>query len=210
VHSSGPGKWRSAFGDDFYKIQVKNVTIYALDSQLLGNWDKFDQKTMPQTPQEVQAEGDKMLSWLGGQGGGEDHGRDKDHDKDRDDKKKGGGKDKDRGRGDEDHGGDHGNVVLAMQHVPPLRDGGFPNDQKDYWTVPEPYRSREIDTFKKLGIRDVLVGHWHDGRVYKAQGITWHVAPATSWSPFGSKLGWSMHTVSANGDVKTEFVYLNQ
>ena len=52
VHSSGPGKWRSAFGDDFYKIQVKNVTIYALDSQLLGNWDKFDQKTMPPTPQE--------------------------------------------------------------------------------------------------------------------------------------------------------------
>ena len=43
----------------------------------------------------------------------------------------------------------------------------------------------------------------------KAQGITWHVAPSTSWSPFGSKLGWSMHTVSANGDVKTEFVPLN-
>ena len=199
VHASGPGKWRSAFGDDFYKIQVKNVTIYALDSQLLGNWDDFNAKTMPQTPQDVQSEGDKMLGWLAGQGGGEERGHGKDRDKDK-------GKDKDRK--DNDRGGDHGKVVLAMQHVPPVRDGGFPNDQKQYWTVPEPNRSREVDTFKKLGIHDVLVGHWHDGRVFNAQGITWHAAPATSWSPFGAKLGWAMHTVSGNGDVKTEFVYL--
>jgi predicted phosphodiesterase len=208
VHTSGPGKWRGVFGDDYYKIQVKNVTIYALDSQLLGNWDKFE-KSMAPTPQSVQAEGDKMLSWLAGQGGGEDRGRGKDHDKDRDDKKKGGGKDKDRGRGDDDHGGgDHGNVVLAMQHVPSVQDGNFPSDGKQYWTVPEPYRSREIDIFKKLGIHDVLVGHWHDGRVFKAQGITWHVAPSTSWSPFNSSLGYAVHTVSANGEVKTEFVPL--
>jgi 3',5'-cyclic AMP phosphodiesterase CpdA len=207
VHASGPGKWRSAFGEDYYKIQVKNVTIYALDSQLLGNWDDFNAKSMPQTPSDVKAEGDKMLNWLGSQGGGEDRGHGKDHDKDRDDKGRGKDKDKDRSHGE--HGGDRGNVVLAMQHVPPLRDGGFP-DQKPYWIVPEPNSSREIDIFKKLGIRDVLVGHWHDGRVFNGKGITWHVAPSTSWSPSGAKLGWAMHTVSGNGDVKTDFVYLNQ
>jgi 3',5'-cyclic AMP phosphodiesterase CpdA len=202
VHTSGTAKWRASFGDDYYKIEVKNVTIYALDSQLLGNWDKFE-KTMAPTPQNVQADGDKMLDWLAGQGGGEDRGRGKGRDKDRD---KNSGKDKNRGRGDDDHGG--GQVVLAMQHVPPYRDGDFPKDAKQYWTVPEPNASREVQIFKKLGIRDVLVGHWHDGRVFKAQGITWHVGPSTSWSPFGSRLGYALHTVSANGDVKTEFVSL--
>ena len=179
VHSAGPGKYRSVFGDDYYKIKVKNVTIYALDSQLLGNWDKFDARTMPPTPPEVQSEGDKMLSWLASQGGGEDGG--KDHDKDRG-KDKGRDKDKDRGRGNDGDRDDRG-VVLAMQHVPVLKDGDFPKDPKPYWTVPEPNASREIDIFKKLGIRDVLVGHWHDGRVFKAQVITWHAAPSTSWSP---------------------------
>jgi predicted phosphodiesterase len=198
VHAQGPEKYRSAFGDDYYRINVKNVTIYALDSQLLGNWDKFDAKTMPETPQPVQAEGQKMLDWLTSQGGGEGQGaqgkgKAKGHDK----------KDKD------DMGGRGGDIVLAMQHVPPVRDGDFPKDSKPYWTVPEPWRSREIDAFKKLGVKDVLVGHWHDGRVFKADGITWHVAPSTSWSPFGSKLGFAMHTVSGNGDVRTEFVYLD-
>ena len=28
--------YRAAFGDDYYKFQVKYVTVYALDSQLLG------------------------------------------------------------------------------------------------------------------------------------------------------------------------------
>jgi 3',5'-cyclic AMP phosphodiesterase CpdA len=194
VHTSGAEKWRATFGDDYYKIKVKNVTIYALDSQLLGNWDKFE-KTMAATPQNVQAEGDKMLDWLAGQAGGDDHGGGKGRDNDKNDKARG-------------HEKNDRDVVLAMQHVPPVRDGDFPSDGKQYWTVPEPYSSREIQIFKKLGIRDVLVGHWHDGRVFKAQGITWHAGPSTSWSPFGGRLGYAVHTVSANGDVKTEFVPL--
>ncbi len=205
VHAEGPGKYRSVFGDDYYKIQVKNVTIYAIDSQLLGNWDDFNARTMPEAPGNVQAEAQKMLDWLNSQGGG-DRDNGKGRDKDRDKKNK---KDKDDRRGGDKDRDDHGNVVLAMQHVPPDRDGGFPKDSKPYWTVPEPWRSREIDAFKRLGIRDVLVGHWHDGRVFKADAITWHVAPSTSWSPFGGKLGFAMHTVSGNGDVNTEFVYLD-
>ena len=34
-----------------------------------------------------------------------------------------------------------------------------------------------------------------------------HVAPATSWLPLGGQLGFAMHTVSATGDLHTEFVY---
>lgn len=192
VHSEGPGKYRNAFGDDYYRFSVKNVTVYALDSQLLGNWDKFEGRTMPPAPAATQAEADKMLNWLEGQGG--DRGRGK-----------GRGKERDRGKGR----GGNGDVVIAMQHVPAERDGGFPSDPKAYWTIPEPYRSREIEALKQLGVRDVLVGHWHYGRVFDANGLTWHVAPATSWSPFGGKLGFAMHTVTGTGEVRTEFVYLD-
>jgi hypothetical protein len=75
--------------------------------------------------------------------------------------------------------------------------------------VNQPWRSREEDALKKLGVHDVLAGHWHIGKVFNAGGLTWHVAPATSWSPFGGKLGFAMNTVMPDGKVKTEYVYLD-
>jgi hypothetical protein len=54
----------------------------------------------------------------------------------------------------------------------------------------------------------MLVGHWHNGRVFQKEGITWHVAPSTAWLPWGGELGFAIHTISANGDVHTEFVGL--
>jgi hypothetical protein len=71
------------------------------------------------------------------------------------------------------------------------------------------FKKREEQAFRKLGIHDVLVGHWHDGRVFDAAGFTWHVAPATSWSPFNGKLGFAVHTITPDGRVRTEFVYLD-
>jgi hypothetical protein len=56
----------------------------------------------------------------------------------------------------------------------------------------------------------MLVGHWHNGRVFEREGVTWHVAPATSWLPWGGELGFAMHTINSNGDVHTEFVPLNR
>ena len=44
--------------------------------------------------------------------------------------------------------------------------------------------------------------------MFSAHDITSHVAPATSWSGTGDKLGFAMHTITPDGDVKTEFVYL--
>lgn len=173
VHADDVERYRKAFGEDYYKIQVKNVVIYALDSQLLGNWDQFDAKTEPPMPPETKAEGDKMLGWL------------------------------------ESQKADKGTVVLAMQHVPAARAGGFPDDPKPYWTVNDPYRSRELKAFKKLGINDVLAGHWHKGVVFDSDGITWHVAPSTSWLPMGGKLGFAMHTISDKGQVTTKFIYLD-
>jgi len=100
-----------------------------------------------------------------------------------------------------------GGIVVGVQHISPFRDNGFP-DAKPYWVVDEPYRWREMDLLKKLKIKHMLVGHWHNGRVFEKEGITWHVAPATSWLPWGGELGFAMHTIAADGNIKTEFVAL--
>lgn len=185
-------KYRQAFGDDYYRIKINNVVIYALDSQLMGNWDQFNAHEEPPMSPDVRQEGNKMLDWLASQQGDEDHGNGK-------------GKGKAKGRKDRDDN----TVYLAMQHVPAERDSGFPNDPKPYWTVNGEWRQREEQIFKKLGIHDVLAGHWHIGKVFNAGGVRWHVAPSTSWSPFGGKLGFAVHHISPDGDVKTEFVYLD-
>jgi 3',5'-cyclic AMP phosphodiesterase CpdA len=203
VHSNDVGRYRNAFGDDYYKFQVKYVTVFMLDSQLWGNWDKFDARSEPPMPPETKSEAEKELSWLNSQGGGhggtEDHGRHKRKDE----------KDKDRDRDDRGADRNEGGVAIAVQHVPAERDHGFPNDPKPYWVVNDPWRGREEDALKKLGVHDVLAGHWHIGKVYNAGGFAWHVGPATSWSPFNGKLGFALHTISPDGKVKTQFVYLD-
>jgi 3',5'-cyclic AMP phosphodiesterase CpdA len=203
VHSNDVGRYRNAFGDDYYKFQVKYVTVFMLDSQLWGNWDKFDAHSEPPMPTETKSEGEKELSWLNSQGGGhggtEDHGRHKRKDE----------KDKDRDRDDRGADRNEGGVAIAVQHVPAERDHGFPNDPKPYWVVNDPWRGREEDALKKLGVHDVLAGHWHIGKVYNAGGFTWHVGPATSWSPFNGKLGFALHTISPDGKINTQFVYLD-
>ena len=104
-------------------------------------------------------------------------------------------------------GSTKGKVVIAVQHIPLFRDHGFP-DAKPYWTVNAPYARREADLFHRLGVEHLLAGHWHYGRVFEQNGITVHEAPATSWLPLGGQLGFAMHTITAEGDVRTEFVFL--
>jgi 3',5'-cyclic AMP phosphodiesterase CpdA len=184
VHSHDVDRYRSAFGKDYYRFQVKGVTFLVIDSQLLGNYDNFEARPLPPLPPQTQQESDKMLAWLKDQG------------------QKGG----DHGKGHDD--GDQGKIIIGVQHIPVFRDGNFPPDNKPYWVVNDPYRSREMDILHKLGVKHMLVGHWHNGRVFSHDGITWHVAPATSWLPWGGELGFAVHTISRNGDVKTEFVPL--
>lgn len=185
VHSQDLDRYRDAFGKDYYRFQVKGVTFLVIDSQLLGNFDQFEARTPPPLPPRMEDESERMLSWLRNQGGGGD----RDSDRDRDD----------RGRG---------GIIIGIQHVPDFRDGNFPPDTKPYWVVNDPYRSHEMDILHRLGVRHMLVGHWHNGRVFNREGITWHVAPATSWLPWGGELGFAMHTITPDGDVRTDFVPL--
>jgi 3',5'-cyclic AMP phosphodiesterase CpdA len=168
----GLTQYRKQFGPDYYRFQVKNVEVLALDSQLLGNYSEFDSKTAPPIAPELEAESKKMLAWM-----------------------------------EEQAAPTQGKVVIAVQHIPLFRDHDFP-DAKPYWTVNEPYAERETDLFRRLGIKHLLAGHWHNGRVFQKDGIIIHVAPALSWLPLGGQLGFALHTITADGDVHTEFVSL--
>jgi Icc protein len=98
-------------------------------------------------------------------------------------------------------------VVIAVQHIPLFRDSNFP-DNNAYWTVGTSYVQRETDLLHRLGVKHLLAGHWHNGRVFEEKGITIHVAPATSWLPLGGQLGFAVHTITADGSMHTEFVPL--
>src|SRR5436305_4517612 len=179
VHSADVERYRRVFGKDYYQFDVKGVTFVVLDSQLLGNFDTYDAKQPRPLPPQTEDESERMLSWLADL-----------HGSDRDDSAR-------KGK----------STVIGIQHIPVFRDGSFP-DPKPYWVVNDPYRSKEMKLLHQLGVRHMLVGHWHNGRVFEKDGITWHVAPSTSWLPWGGELGFAMHTISADGDVHTEFVSL--
>jgi 3',5'-cyclic AMP phosphodiesterase CpdA len=166
--------YRSQFGPDYYSFQVKNVTVIALDSELLGNYSNFSATSIQPLLPGIAAESQKMLSWLTNQTESMT-----------------------------------GQVVIAVQHIPLFRDDGFP-DEKPYWTVNPPYTETESNLLISLGIKHLLAGHWHNGRVVQQNGITIHVAPAVSYAiGTGGQVGFAMHTVSRAGDVSTEFVPLS-
>jgi 3',5'-cyclic AMP phosphodiesterase CpdA len=181
--------WRADFGNDYYEAHIKGVTIVALDGQLMGNYDNFNQKKASPLSADAQQESERMLGWLGKKGGSESAANS-------------GLPQSDRPQRMENR------LIFAMQHEPIDRASDFPPDDKDYWIIQEPYRSREVDLLHRLGVKHMFAGHWHKGMVFSSHDITSHVAPATSWSPTGDKLGFAMHTITPDGGVKTDFVYL--
>jgi 3',5'-cyclic AMP phosphodiesterase CpdA len=206
VHSNDVEQYRRFFGPDYYRFQVKGVTFVVINSQLLGNYDQFGLQTLDPMPANTEAEGEKMLTWLSHQGSGHDA----PNSKDSDDQNHRHGKDDDGQSGDNRQGNNPdngGKIIIGIQHIPVFRADNLLPDSKPYWIIAEPYRSREMDVLHKLGVRHMLVGHWHVGGVFEHDGITWHVAPSTSrLLPWSGQLGFAMHAISPNGDVKTEFV----
>jgi 3',5'-cyclic AMP phosphodiesterase CpdA len=216
VHSNDVEKYRAVFGPDYYRFQVKGVTFLVIDSQLLGNFDQFDAQSPEPMPPQTEAESQKMLSWLSrqGTGGNTDDRSNRRHwwnrGANRNDQRQPNQSNADDRRNDDSDGNDHGgNIVIGIQHIPAERSDVLP-DSKPYWVVSEPYRSRELNLLHRIGVKHMLVGHWHVGNVFERDGITWHVAPSTSrLLPWSGQLGFAMHTISRNGDVKTEFVPIN-
>jgi 3',5'-cyclic AMP phosphodiesterase CpdA len=204
VHTNDVAEYRSVFGSDYYRFRVKGVTFLVIDSQLLGNYDKFGLPSLEPMPASTEAEGEKMLAWLSHPDSG----------RDADDSSRHSNRDRDNDRRDADDSQTGENnrdrkIIVGIQHIPVYRAENLIPDPKPYWVITEPYRSREMDLLHKLGVKHMLVGHWHVGGVFERDGITWHVAPSTSrMLPWSGQLGFAMHTISPNGDVKTEFISL--
>src|SRR3954451_21450513 len=57
--------WRADFGNDYYEAHIKGITIIALDGQLMGNYDNFNQKKASPLSGDAQKESERMLGWLG-------------------------------------------------------------------------------------------------------------------------------------------------
>ena len=216
VHTNDVAQYRSVFGPDYYRFQVKGVTFLVIDSQLLGNYDQFGLQTLQPMPAETEAEGEKMLAWLGHGADQDRHqGKDKKHKHDRNEDDASQSTDESQravDQQDAEHrdkdGDDRGKkIIIGIQHIPAYRAENLLPDNKPYWVITDPYRSREMDLLHKLGVKHMLVGHWHVGGVFERDDITWHVAPSTSrLLPWSHDLGFAMHTISPDGDVKTEFV----
>ncbi len=205
VHTNDLDRYKRVFGDDFYRVKVKNVVIYALDSEVFGNYDNYDaaKAMVPSAGEQTAENKTRMMQWLEQSGEGTSPDRDKDkHDRD---------KHKDK-KHDHDADGDNGDhdVVIGMQHIPIARHGNFPPDPRAYWFIPEADRQRECDLLKQLGIHDMLVGHWHHHDEFEYCGIRWHVASATSWLTWGGELGFDIFTIHPNGELKDEFVSLER
>jgi 3',5'-cyclic AMP phosphodiesterase CpdA len=60
-------RYRQQFGPDYYRFQVKYVEVLVLDSQLLGNYQKYDSPTLLPMLPGIKPEAEKMLDWLGAQ-----------------------------------------------------------------------------------------------------------------------------------------------
>jgi DNA repair exonuclease SbcCD nuclease subunit len=200
IHSNDFDRYRKVFGDDFYRVRVKNVVIYALDSEVFGNYDSYDaaKVALPPPSEEARENGTRMMHWL--QESVEHPVPEERGDRDKA-RKHAKGNDRER----DDHV-----VVIGMQHIPPVRHGNFPPDPRPYWTVPEPYRSQEIALLKKLGIHDMLVGHWHHRDEFEHAGIEWHVGAPTSWLTWGGQLGFDIHTITPDGKLTSEFIPLGR
>jgi predicted MPP superfamily phosphohydrolase len=189
VNAKTVDKYRAVFGDDTYRFEVNGQPFVAIDSQLLGSWEHFESAQPEPVPAEAESQADALLDTLTRFGSGVCAFSDRDcvqwnWDRDR--------------RG-----------LIAIQHVPPDRPPKTSPDEKPYWILHDPWRTRELELLRKLHVKHILAGHWHKGIVYEVDGFTIHVAPATSWSP-ESPLGFALHTITADGKVNTEFVYFDE
>lgn len=97
-----------------------------------------------------------------------------------------------------------GVVVIGMQHIPIAIDGKVLTDKSPYWAVPAAEQTDEVNRLKSLGIHHMFVGHWHYRDQFSFGGITWHVGTSTG-RLIHDKLGFDIHTISATGDVSSEF-----
>ncbi len=97
------------------------------------------------------------------------------------------------------------NPVFVIQHIPLMRTEGVPEDP--FFVVQAPYSDQELELLHRLGVLHLFAGHWHRAKVFAAEGITEHVAPATTRSR--RPLGFALHKIAPSGEVTTTFISLS-
>ena len=212
VHTTDVEKYREVFGPDYYRFQVKGVTFLVIDSQLLGNFDNFDAQSPEPMPPQTEAESQKMLSWLSRQASG----RNADNGNRRHWWKFG------RQQNQDSQDPMIAGTTMAMRMTAAEKLLSVSSTSPRLVVTiclrilsltgssTSRIARRELNLLHRIGVRHMLVGHWHVGNIFERDGITWHVAPTTSrLLPWSTPLGFAMHTISPNGDVKTEFVSIN-
>jgi predicted phosphodiesterase len=96
--------------------------------------------------------------------------------------------------------------TFVFQHVPITTDGA--PDNKPYWGVHDPYRQLEIKQLKRLHVKDMFAGHWHNPQTKKVEGITVHIAPAVNYGIKTDQIGMMLYTIDPAGHVKSDLIPL--
>ena len=97
--------------------------------------------------------------------------------------------------------------TIVFQHVPITRENA--PDNKPYWGISDPYLSREIKQLKRLHVKHMIAGHWHNPQTVEKEGITIHVAPAVNYGIKTDQVGFMLYTIDRSGNVKAEVVPLS-
>jgi 3',5'-cyclic AMP phosphodiesterase CpdA len=169
VHDDDMSAYRAAFGKDFYSFEAGGIRFIGLNSQLMGNFDKFESPGPVRNGGKAAQESEEMFEWLASL---------PESDK----------------------------PTIVFQHIPITFDGA--PDNKPYWGVADPYRKEEIKQLKRLHVKDLIAGHWHNPQTKKVEGITIHIAPAVSYGIKTDQIGIVMHTIDSSGHVSSELIPL--
>jgi 3',5'-cyclic AMP phosphodiesterase CpdA len=169
VHDDDMSAHRAAYGKDFYSFEAGGIRFIALNSQLMGNFDKFDSPQPVRNAGKAAQESEEMFEWLASL---------LESDK----------------------------PTIVFQHIPITYDGA--PDNKPYWGVADPYRKEEIKQLKRLRVKDMFAGHWHNLQTKTVEGITVHIAPAVSYGIKTDQIGIVMHTIEPSGHVTSELIPL--
>ena len=169
VHDDDMSAHRAMWGDDYYSFEAGGFRFIALNSQLMGNYDKFDAPQPVPNRGKAAQQSEEMFEWLASLVPSD-------------------------------------KPTFVFQHIPITTDGA--PDDKPYWGVHDPYRKKEIEQLKRLHVKEMFAGHWHNPHTKNVEGMTVHIAPAVNYGIRTDQIGIVQYTIDASGHVKEEMIPL--
>ena len=169
VHDDDMSAHRAMWGADYYSFEAGGFRFIGLNSQLMGNYDKFDAPQPVLNHGKAAQQSEEMFEWLASLPVSD-------------------------------------KPTFVFQHIPITTEGA--PDDKPYWGVHDPYRKKEIEQLKRLHVKEMFAGHWHNPHTKKVEGITVHIAPAVNYGIRTDQIGIVQYTIDASGHVKEEMISL--